>query len=55
MKQFSEKGITVRKGSIQDVTFIESDPGHGKGKKGNGTIPIDQGFSVKTPEQENGM
>jgi IS5 family transposase len=26
--QFKEKGITVKNGSIQDATFIESDPGH---------------------------
>ncbi len=35
-KQFQEKGITVKKGTIQDATFIESDPGHGKRKKGDG-------------------
>ena len=26
--RFSNKGITVKNGSIQDATFIESDPGH---------------------------
>jgi IS5 family transposase len=40
-KQFREKGITIKKGTIQDATFIESDPGHGKHRKGDGTIPID--------------
>ncbi|MHB8358801.1 MAG: hypothetical protein ACYDCP_04785 [Thermoplasmataceae archaeon] len=30
-RQFEEKGITVKSGTIQDATFIESDPGkHGK-------------------------
>jgi IS5 family transposase len=27
-RQFKEKGITVRNGTIQDATFITSDPGH---------------------------
>ena len=27
-RQFKEKGITIRNGTIQDATFIESDPGH---------------------------
>jgi IS5 family transposase len=27
-RQFKEKGITIRNGTIQDTTFIESDPGH---------------------------
>ena len=31
-RQFKEKGITVRNGTIQDATFIESNPGH-KGKE----------------------
>ena len=31
--QFKEKGITVKNGSIQDATFIESDPGHGRKEK----------------------
>ncbi len=26
--QFKEKGITIRNGTIQDATFITSDPGH---------------------------
>jgi IS5 family transposase len=51
-KQFQEKGITVKKGTIQDATFIESDPGHGKGKKGDGTIPIDPEFPGLTSEKE---
>jgi IS5 family transposase len=29
-KQFKERGITVRNGTIQDAAFIESDPGHKK-------------------------
>jgi len=51
-KQFQEKGITVKKGTIQDATFIESDPGHGKRKKGDGTIPIDPEFPEKPTGQE---
>ena len=54
-KQFSEKGITVKKGSIHDATFIVSDPDRGKRKKGDGTMQFDQEFSGKTPEQENGI
>ncbi len=50
--QFREKGITIKKGTIQDATFIESDPGHGKRKKGDGTTPIDPVFQEKPAEQE---
>ena len=32
-RQFKEKGITVRNGTIQDATFITSDPGHGSKDK----------------------
>ncbi len=46
-KQFRKKGITVKNGTIQDATFIESNPGHGKRKKGDGTIPIDPVFPEK--------
>ena len=42
--QFQEKGITVKKGTIQDATFIESNLGHGKRKKDDGTIPVDPEF-----------
>jgi len=52
-KQFQEKGITVKKGTIQDATFIESDPVHGNRKKGGGIIPIDPEFPVITSEMEN--
>ena len=32
-KQFEDRGITIKKGTVQDATFIESDPGkHGKKK-----------------------
>ncbi|MCL4480310.1 MAG: transposase [Candidatus Thermoplasmatota archaeon] len=43
-KQLRENSITVRKGAIPDATFIESDPGHGKARKGDGTIPVDPEF-----------
>ncbi len=30
-EQFDKKGITIKKGTVQDATYIESDPGkHGK-------------------------
>ncbi|MCL4480605.1 MAG: transposase, partial [Candidatus Thermoplasmatota archaeon] len=51
-KQFQEKGITVKKGTIQDATFIESDPGHGKRKKGDGTMPVHPRFPEKPAGQE---
>ena len=54
-KQFREKGITIKTGTIQDATFIESDPGHGKRKKGDGIIPIDPKFPEKPAEQEAEM
>ena len=39
MATFEEKGITVKSGTIQDATFIESDPGkHGKKKP---PVPVD--------------
>ena len=57
-KQFREKGITVKKGTIRDATFIESDPGHGKRRKGDGTIPVDPVFPVnetaETKQPETG-
>ena len=32
-EQFEKKGITIKKGTVQDATFIESDPGkHGRKK-----------------------
>ena len=43
-KQFNEVGITVNKGMIHDATFIESNPGQGKTRKDDGTIPIDPEF-----------
>lgn len=51
-KPFQEKGITVKKGTIQDATFIESDPGHGKRRKGDGTIPVYPEFPALTSEKE---
>ena len=33
-------------------TFIESNPGHGKRKKGDGTIPIDPEFPQKPADKE---
>jgi len=52
-KQFLEKGITVRKGTIQDATFIETDLGHRKEKKGGGIIPIDPELPEITSGKEN--
>ena len=53
-KQFKEKGITIKKGTIQDATFIESDPGHGKHEKGDGTIPVDlEQIHVKEPSESD--
>ena len=51
MNQFNEKSITVKEGSIQDATFIKSNPSHGKRKKGDGIILIEPKFPEKTPEQ----
>ena len=31
-KQFKDRGITIKRGTVQDAIFIESDPGHGKKK-----------------------
>ena len=36
--------MKVMKGTIQDATFIESDPGRGKSQSGDGTIKIDPEF-----------
>ncbi len=38
-KQLDEKGIKIRKGSIQDASYIESD--HGKHGKGKPPVPVD--------------
>jgi len=35
-RQFDEKGLSVKKGSIQDATFITADPGHAKANKPRG-------------------
>ena len=32
-KQFEDRGITIKKGTVQDATFIESDPGKHGSKK----------------------
>ncbi|EQD25785.1 transposase, IS4, partial [mine drainage metagenome] len=38
-KQFEDKGIMIKKGMVQDATFIESDPGkHGRKKS---PVPVD--------------
>ena len=34
------------------ISFIESNPGHGKRKKGDGTITVDPEFPEKPPDQE---
>jgi IS5 family transposase len=44
-KQIDEKGYTVKEGSIQDATFITSDPGQKRKKK-------DQNGKVKEEDQE---
>ena len=38
-RQFKERGITVRNGTIQDATFIESDPGHKRKEKPDMVYP----------------
>ena len=35
-RQLDEKGLTVRKGVVQDATFITSDPGHARADKPRG-------------------
>ena len=38
-KQFEERGISIKKGMVQDATFVESDPGkHGRKKP---PVPVD--------------
>ena len=45
-KQFEDRGITIKKGTVQDATFIESDPGkHGKKKP-----PVSADMVPVTPE-----
>jgi hypothetical protein len=41
----------VKKGTIQDATFVESDPGHGKQRRNDGTIPVDPEFPVKESDE----
>ncbi|MEM3334293.1 MAG: transposase [Thermoplasmata archaeon] len=45
-EQFEIKGISVKNGTIQDATFITSDPGHGNYKKVKGD-------TMKYPDQES--
>ncbi len=51
-KQFNEKGITLKRVAIQDATFLESDPGTGRRKKGDRNMHIDSVFPKKPAEQE---
>ncbi|MEM3334246.1 MAG: hypothetical protein QW745_08640 [Thermoplasmata archaeon] len=37
-KQLEIKGVKIKNGTIQDATFITSDPGHGNYKKDKGDI-----------------
>ena len=43
--QLDEKGFIVKKGTIQDATFITSDPGKKRNKKGNYSAYLDQQLS----------
>ena len=36
-RQLDEKGLTVRKGVVQDASFITADPGHARAEKPRGT------------------
>lgn len=36
-RQLDEKGLSVRKGVVQDASFITSDPGHARADKPRGT------------------
>ena len=40
---------------MQDATFIESDPGHGRTRKGDGAIPVDPEFLETPPDEEKYM
>ena len=52
-KQFQEKRITLKNGTIQYATFIETNPGHGITKKDDCTISVDLEFPDKTHDQKN--
>ena len=49
-KQLDEKGIKIRKGTIQDASYIESD--HGKHGKKKPPVPVDPVPPAVIPEQE---
>ena len=55
-RQFKEKGITVRNGTIQDATFITSDPGHGSKDKPDMVDPqmppVGSGNDYPDPEKK---
>ncbi len=53
--QFKEKGITVRNGTIQDATFITSDPGHKRKEKQDMVdpqMPTVSSGNYHTPEKK---
>ncbi|WP_393971619.1 hypothetical protein OXIME_000189 [Oxyplasma meridianum] len=52
-KQFKEKGISVKKGTIQDATCMETDPWHGDRKKDEKTL--DEMISPYTSEKKKEM
>ena len=49
-KQLEERGITIKSGTIEDATFIESDPGkHGRKKP---PVPVDRSVTeINTGER----
>ena len=55
-RQFKERGITVRNGTIQDATFIESDPGHKRKEKPDMVYPqiptVSSGNDYSDPEKK---
>ena len=51
-KQFQEKGITLKKGTIHYATLIETNPGHVITKKDDGTMSVLLEFPEKPPYQK---
>ena len=55
-RQFKERGITVRNGTIHDATFIESDPGHKRKEKPDMVDPqmppVSSGKDYHDPEKK---
>jgi IS5 family transposase len=51
-RQIDEKGFTVKEGSIQDATFLTSDPGQKRKRKGKGSEceKVDQGLESRKNE-----